>query len=110
MTSVRAGHQDHDNRKVALVAANGKTEISFEPTGYARLKAGYSGYRDRHGQWFGGDWMDGFKLDLTDKEVLKDVSFLDDTSCELRCGNEVGYGVLELVVTGKFPRYGYQAY
>lgn len=99
--------------KVALVAADGsKTEISMKPLNYACLKAGgYFGYRGFvHGQWFGGDWMDGFKLDLTDKAVLKDVSFLDDTSCELRCGNEVGYGVLELVVSGKYPRYGYQGY
>jgi hypothetical protein len=54
--------------------------------------------------------MDGFKLDLTDKNVLNEVSFLDDTSCELRCGHEVGYGVIELVVSGKYPRYGYEGY
>ena len=99
--------------RVTLIAADGtRTEISFNPLSYACLKAGgYFGYRGFvHGQWFGADWMDGFKLDLTDKNVLTDVSFLDDTSCELRCGNEVGYGVLELVVSGKYPRYGYQAY
>ncbi len=89
-----------------------RTEILLKPLSYACLKAGgYFGYRGFvHGQWFGADWMDGFKLDLTDNNVLNEVAFLDDTSCELRCGDEVGYGVLELVVSGKYPRYGYQGY
>ncbi len=27
-----------------------------------------------------------------------------------RCGDEVGYGTTELMVVGKYPRYGYQGY
>jgi len=87
-------------------------EISMRPLSYACLKAGgYFGHRGFvHGQWMGESWSDGYLLDLADPAVLDDVSFLDNTSIEVRCGNEVGYGVLELVVTGKYPRYGYQGY
>ncbi|MFO8011037.1 MAG: hypothetical protein R6U89_09535 [Dehalococcoidia bacterium] len=99
--------------QVKLHLVDGETvEISMRPLSFACLKAGgYFGHRGFvHGQWMGEDWSDGYQLDLTDKSVLDDVSFLDNTSCELRCGDEVGYGVLELVVTGKYPRYGYQGY
>lgn len=99
--------------RVILHTAGGyKAEISMRPLSFACLKAGgYFGHRGFvHGQWMGEDWSDGYALDLTDPEVLDDVSFLDNTSVELRCGDEIGYGVLELVITGKYPRYGYQGY
>ena len=99
--------------RVVLMTTDGsKIEISMRPLAFCCLKAaGYFGHRDFvHGQWMGPEWSDGYKLDLTDPAVLADVSFLDNTSCELRCGDEVGYGVLELVVLGKYPKYGYQGY
>jgi len=90
----------------------GAVEIALRPLAFACLKAGgYFGHNGFvHGQWMGEDWSDGYDLDLTDRAVLDEVSFLDNTSCELRCGDEVGYGVLELVVVGKYPRYGYHGY
>jgi hypothetical protein len=30
--------------------------------------------------------------------------------CEFRCGSEVGYGIIEMVVIGKYPKYGYLSY
>ncbi len=99
--------------RISLGIADGKKiEITLRPLSFACLKAGgYFGHNGFvHGQWMGGNWSDGYKLDLTDSAVMNDVSFLDNTSCELRCGDEVGYGVLELVVVGKYPRYGYEGY
>ncbi len=102
-----------ESGRVKLHLLDGETiEISIQPLSCACLKAGgYFGHHGFvHGQWMGESWQDGYALDLTDKTILDDVSFLDNTSCELRCGDEVGYGVLELVVTGKYPRYGYSGY
>jgi len=87
-------------------------EITLRPQNYCCLKAaGYFGHNGFvHGQWMGPSWSDGYKLDLTDPAVLSDVSFFDNTSCELRCGDETGYGVFEVVNIGKYPRYGYEGY
>jgi hypothetical protein len=99
--------------RVQLKTATGSDiEIAMRPLSFACIKAGgYFGHRGFvHGQWMGENWSDGYELDLTDPAVLDDVSFLDNTSIELRCGDEIGYGVLELVVVGKYPKYGYQGY
>jgi len=89
-----------------------KIEMSLRPLDYCCLKVGgYFGFRGFvHGQWMGPYFIDGFKLDLSDPQVLSEASFLDNTTCELRCGDEIGYGVFELVVTGKYPRYGFEGY
>jgi hypothetical protein len=33
-----------------------------------------------------------------------------DYGCEFRCGSDVGYGTTEVLVVGKYPKYGYQGY
>jgi hypothetical protein len=99
--------------QVTLETSDGAVvEIAMRPLAFCCLKAGgYFGHQGFvHGQWMGEEWSDGYSLDLTDPGVLNEVSFLDNTSCELRCGSEIGYGVLELVVVGKYPRYGYEGY
>ncbi len=50
-------------------------------------------------------WIDGEKLDVTDSKVIKEVSLLDDNMCECRCGDEIGYGIVELAFFGQRPRY-----
>lgn len=99
--------------RAVLTAVDGsKKEISFRPVGICFLKpGGYFGFRGfTHGQWMGASWMDGHKLDLTDDAVVGEASFLDDVLCEVRCGNEVGYGINEVVCLGKYPKYGYQGW
>ncbi len=99
--------------RVALIGEDGvEREIWIKPLAFACINTGgYFLYKDFvHGKWMGPEWQDGFTLNLADPAVLRAVSFLDNTSCEFRCGDEIGYGVLELVVTGKYPRYGYQGY
>ena len=89
-----------------------KIEVSMRPLSVCYLKAGgYFGYKDfTHGLWMDPYFIDSVKVDLTDPDAVKGVSFLDDVMCEMRCGNEVGYGVIELVLVGKYPKYGYQGY
>jgi hypothetical protein len=99
--------------EVLLNAADGSSiNISVRPLSVCYLKpGGYFGYKDFvHGMWMGPYFIDSVKLDLTDPGVIREISFLDDVMCEMRCGDEIGYGIVEMVVVGKYPRYGYQGY
>jgi hypothetical protein len=98
---------------VTVKAADGtKRKLSIRPkTTFYPGPAGYDYYRDyASGMWKGPSYIDGFKLDITDQEELKRISFLTETLCEVTCGKDVGYGLLEMVNVGKYPKYGYQGY
>jgi hypothetical protein len=41
---------------------------------------------------------------------VRGVSSLDDVIRQIRCGHDVGYAIIDLVVIGKYPKYGYQGY
>ena len=99
--------------RLVLTAIDGsKIELSVHPLSVVyMMPGGYFGYKGfTHGLWMGPYYIDGLKLDLTDPNVEREISFFDDRMCEMRCGDDVGYGIIELVVTGKYPRYGYQGY
>jgi len=88
---------------IVTTADGVKRKISCRPLGntYHLLTAGYlGGYKGwLHGKWRGPYAIDGEKLDLRDKRVLKELSRgVDDTLCEFKCGKDVGYGILESVV------------
>jgi len=87
-----------------------KIEVSMRALSFCCLKpGGYFGHRGFvHGLWLGPSYLDGYKLNMTDPEVQREVSFLDEVICEMRCGNKTGYGIIELVIVGKYPKYGYQ--
>ena len=89
-----------------------KIEVSMRPLSVCYLRAGgYFGYQGfTHGLWMDHYFIDSLKLDLTDNDAVKGVSFLDDVMCEMRCGNDIGYGIIELVIVGKYPKYGYKGY
>jgi hypothetical protein len=98
---------------VIISATDGsKREVSIRAvSGFWPGLAGYDYYNDyMSGMWKGSSFMDGFDVDVTDPNVLKKVSMLSETLCEVRCGNEVGYGLVEMVCMGKYPRYGFQGY
>lgn len=99
-------------RAIVDLADGTRRELSFRPLSVCYLKAGgYFGFRGfTHGLWMGSDFLDGMQLELTDSNVIREVSFLDDVMCEVRCGDQVGYGIVEMVVIGKFPKYGYEGY
>jgi hypothetical protein len=70
--------------------------------------AGYmevNGYASGH--WRGRDFIDGFTVDATDLDVIRPVSFLSETLCEVRMDGKVGHGLVEMVFVGAYPRYGY---
>ena len=63
------------------------------------------------GHWRGREFIDGFTVDPADLNVIKPVSFLSETLCEVRMtepdGVRVGHGLVEMVFVGAYPRYGY---
>jgi len=87
-------------------------ECSIRPQSACYLKAGgYFGFRGfTHGLWLGPSFLDGHVLNLTDPEIIREVAFLEDMACEFRRGDEVGYGIFELVLIGRYPKYGYLSY
>ncbi len=91
-----------------------RKEVSIRPLGVIYIGTGgysYANYRGfTHGLWMGQSWMDGFTLDISDPNVVLERTYLDELICELRCGDEIGYGMTEVVVVGKYPKYGYQDY
>jgi len=99
--------------RVVLNAVDGsKIELSLRPISICYVKpGGYGEYRGFvHGLWMGPSFIDGFKLDITDPKVVSEVAFIGDLNCEFRCGDEVGYGVTELLILGRYPKYGYEGY
>ncbi|MEA1958773.1 MAG: hypothetical protein U9N44_03745, partial [Chloroflexota bacterium] len=95
---------------VVLHTADGKKkEISMKQLTTMYLKGGgYIGYKDFfHGIWKGPYWTDGEKCEVGKKAVANEMHGLDDTVCEYRCGKEVGYGIIENLVLGSFPKYGF---
>src|SRR4030042_612356 len=86
--------------ELIVTTADGvKRKISCRPLGntYHLLAAGYlGGYKGwLLGKWRGPYDIDGEKLDITDKKVLKDLSGgVEDVLCEFKWGKDVGYGIL----------------
>ncbi len=104
--------QVNGGNAVLHVEDGSKVDISVRPLNVCYVKAGgYFGYKGfTHGLWMGPYFEDSVMIDLTDPKAIREVSFLDDVMCEMRCGKETGYGIVEMVIVGKYPRYGYQGY
>jgi hypothetical protein len=100
--------------RVILNTIDGSSrEVSIRPiTICYQAPGGYGGqYKGFiHGLWMGSDWIDGYKFDLTDPEVMREIWGYVDYGSEFRYGDQVGYGTTELMVVGKYPRYGYHGY
>jgi hypothetical protein len=116
LVNVEHDFQFHPNSRrmksgrVTLVAADGtRFEVTMRARSVVYLKCGgYFGFRGfTHGLWLGPDFIDGLKLDITDPDAVNEASFLDDVMCEFRCGDDVGYGIVELVIPGSYPKYGF---
>ncbi len=94
--------------RIVYTAADGsRTEISFHVRTLIYLHAGgywpYKGFR--LGRWMGPNWIDGEKLDITDPNVLKEISESPTYMVECRSGDKVGYGMIQFGVHGKHPKY-----
>ncbi len=107
------GLRQANGGNVILNSSDGsRKDVTIRPIGIIYIGAGgyspanYRGFT--HGLWMGSSWMDGFTLDITDPNVIKEITYLDELVGELHCGDEVGYGMTEVVVVGKYPKYGYE--
>ncbi len=100
--------------KVLLHVIDGsQIEVSIRPiTICYQAPGGYGGFYKGfiHGYWMGPYWIDGHKLDVTDPEVMSEVWGYCDYGSEFHYKDQVGYGTTELMVVGKYPKYGYQGY
>ena len=89
-----------------------KREVSVKPLNvyYARAGGYLGGYKGwAHGKWMGPYAIDGEMLDITDQKAVEEVSGgADDTMCEYRCGDDIGYSVWEPLVIGDLPKYGFK--
>ena len=100
--------------RVVMTAIDGTTrEVAIRPISICYQAPGgyglpYKGFI--HGLWMGSSWMDGYTLDITDPNVMREIWGYVDYGSEFRCGADVGYGTTELMVVGKYPKYGYQGY
>ena len=100
-------------RVILRVLDGTKLEVNIKPRGICyQAPGGYGGlYKGFiHGLWMGSQWMDGYKIDVTDPEMMKEIWGYCDYGSEFICNDQVGYGTTELMVVGKYPRYGYQGY
>jgi hypothetical protein len=73
--------------------------------------AGYDEYRGyASGYWRGPSYSDSFVVDTNDPGEVAKVSMVSETFCEVRSGDSVGHGLVEMVFMGKSDRYGYSGY
>lgn len=90
-----------------------RKEVSIRPVTICyQAPAGYGGFYKGfiHGKWMGQMWMDGHRFDLSNPETMKEIWGYCDYGSEFRCGGDTGHGTVELMVVGKYPKYGYQGY
>ncbi|MCX5389360.1 hypothetical protein [Streptomyces sp. NBC_00094] len=108
----RDGGRLVDSGVVGVTTADGVTRsITLRAmTDFWPGLAGYDHYRDyMSGMWKGASFIDGFTADVTDPTVRERVSMLTETLCEVECDGRIGYGLLEMVCVGNYPRYGFRA-
>ena len=92
-----------------------RTSATIDVTPLTDFWPGLAGYMEvggyASGHWRGREFIDGFTVNPADLNVIKPVSFLSETLCEVRMtepdGVRVGHGLVEMVFVGAYPRYGY---
>lgn len=94
--------------RITCVAEDGsKREIVIRPVSILYLQAaGYWPYKGfRLGRWMGPDWIDGERFDISDPTQMTEVSEAPTFIVECRCGDEVGFGMIQFGVYGKHTKY-----
>lgn len=115
MTRVEHDYEFHPG---TLDTKAGRLSLSFEDGSRRELElearsvvylrgGGYLGIGDfNHGKWMGEEHEEGETWDLSKPDQVRLARGLDDTICRVRCGDEMGYGILENLIIPPFPRYG----
>lgn len=85
--------------------------IEIESKGHVALAAGCGYGADpqwTHGQWRGRGWVEGAVYDLDDPANAAATSFgMLDHVAEVRCGDQVGYGLFEHATIGRHDPSGF---
>lgn len=53
----------------------------------------------------GKNWFDGEKLDITNPETVAGISTSPTITIECRCGDQIGYGLIQFDFYGNHPKY-----
>jgi hypothetical protein len=83
------------------VSIRGQVPYYLGPNGYFYYK-GFS-----CGLWKGPSYTDGHQVNLNDPEVRKTLHILNEQSAEVRCGDDIGYGTIEMLSYGNYAKYGW---
>jgi len=80
---------------------------SLGDTGFHVGTGRYGGFQGQNqGAWMGPDYLDGeYYADCTSRKTAEEIHPQRDTLVEVREGEAVGQGVLEVVALGGFPQY-----
>jgi hypothetical protein len=88
-----------------------RTTSTIEVSPITDFWPGLAGYMEvdgyASGHWRGTDFLDGFTADTNDLDVVRPVSLLSETLCQVTMAGKTGYGLVEMVFVGAYPRYGY---
>ncbi len=94
---------------VQLFFKNGESrQVSFvtHPARWHLKGGGYGGYRGwYHGDHKGDYYAEHDVWDLSDPKVLAEASTLSDHLIEWRCGDDIGYGIMEYGVGPGYYKY-----
>ncbi len=94
---------------IQLYFKNGESrQVSFVtlPPRWHLKGGGYGGYRGwHHGDYKGGYYCEHDIWDLSDPKVLTEASTLSDHLIEWRCGNDVGFGIMEYGIGPGYYKY-----
>jgi len=95
--------------QIQLFFKNGNTrEVSFvtHPARWHLKGGGYGGYRGwYHGDSKGDYYCEYDTWDLTDPKVIAEASTLSDHLIEWRCGDDIGFGIMEYGVGPGYYKY-----
>lgn len=94
-------------RMIFTCADGKKIDLTMKVLTTMYLRGGaYVGYKGfRHGSYMGEYWEDGEVWNVGDPAVADEVHGLDDTVVEIRCGDQVGYGIIENMLFAPFDKY-----
>lgn len=91
-----------------------RSTSTIEVTPSVNFWPGLAGYQEFNGYasgyWRGSEFIDGFTVDATDIDLIRPVSFVSETLCEVQMDGKLGHGLVEMVFFGAYPRYGYTGY
>jgi len=104
----KSGTRKIKGGEISAVDENGKEwRISIKPgVTFYMSTVGYGGPWAQ-GTYKGDNQVDGAVLDLSDPKVIEEIDGLVESACEFRCGDDVGYGVFEIMAIPPLQRYGF---